>query len=183
MPDDRLPSAATPTLGHDATDGAPAAVSRDRRRPPGWGADLAPRDRPAVPMERQPARLAGVHWSTPEQQPRSVEVLCSLERPGVTPVFGSTLPPRGLSGRLRGYAFRFSENDLRHWLLLLVADRIDVGEGLLRDLASGRVPNLPAEMGMRAELRHNPRGAARKIGLAVGVLALVYLATRKPRKH
>ena len=183
MADDIVTSATTATRGTGPSDGTGAVEADRSRRPFGWGADLPDENRPAVPMERKPARLEGVHWDHPAQQPRHVEVLCSVERPGITPVFGSTVPPRGLSGRLRGVAFRYSENDLRHWLLLLAADRVDVGEGLLADLLSGRVPNLPAEMGMRAELKHNPRGAARKAGLLVGALAVLYLVRRARRRR
>ena len=100
----------------------------------GWGADLDPANRPAVPMERTPPRLEGVHWDVPEQQPVRVEILHSTERPGITPVFGTAVPPSGLSGVIRRRAFRRSENDLRHWLLLLAADRVNVVEGLLEDL-------------------------------------------------
>lgn len=148
----------------------------------GWGADLDPADRPAYPMERTPPRLEGVHWEQPEPQRRTVEVLQSNERPGMTPLFGSPNPPRGLSGKLRRVAFRYSENDLRHWLILLAADRVDVGEGLIEDFASGRVPNLYAEMGGRAELRHNPAGAARKLLTVAAVLGVVYMATRPRRR-
>lgn len=173
MPDDTVTSAAPPSEGDDAP------VQQPRERPPGWGADLPQENRPAVPMERRPARLPGLHWTQPEQQPRHVRVLCSVERPGITPVFGSTVPPRGLSGLLRGLAFRYSENDLRHWLVLLAADRLHVGEGLLDDLLGGRVPNVPMEMGLRAEWQHNPRGAVHKVGLALGALTLLYLWRRR----
>ena len=47
---------------------------------PGWGADLDPADRPAYPKERIPARLPGLHWDEPAQQPQTVEVLRSIER-------------------------------------------------------------------------------------------------------
>ena len=107
----------------------------DRSAITGWGADLDHANRPAYPMERTPPRLHNLHWDQPSAQPVEVEVLVSTERPGITPVFGTTLPPRGLSGSLRRLAFKASENDLRRWLLLMLADRIDVVEGLLHDLA------------------------------------------------
>lgn len=98
---------------------------------PGWGADLDPSDRPAVPMERTPPRLDGLHWADPPPAQRTdVEILVSSERPTLTPVYGSSVPPRGVSGWIRRRAFRHSENNLRHWLMLLLADRIDVVEGL-----------------------------------------------------
>jgi hypothetical protein len=104
------------------------ATRIDPRHVPGWGADLDPAQRPAVPMERTPPRLDGLHWGVPPQQPATVEVLHSIERPGITPVFGSSVPPRGLSGWLRRRAFRRSESDVRHWMTLLLADRIGVIE-------------------------------------------------------
>jgi hypothetical protein len=100
----------------------------------GWGADLDRGDRPAVPKERTPPRLDGLHWDEPERQPQRVEILQSNERPDMTPVFGTSVPPSGLSGTLRRRAFRHTENDLRHWLTLIAADRVDVIEGRLDDL-------------------------------------------------
>jgi hypothetical protein len=148
----------------------------------GWGSDLDHANRPAYPKERTPPRLdPPVRWSEPEMQRQHVEVLTSTERLGMTPVFGSGQPPRGISGQVRRYAFNHSENDLRHWLLLLLADRIDVGEGLIEDLAQGHVPRIYAEMGGAAELRHNPAGAARK-AVVVAVVAgglYAYLRRRK----
>lgn len=149
----------------------------------GWGADLDRANRPAYPMERTPPRLGPVHWTDPpEAQRRGVEVLRSNERPKMTPVFGSTCPPRGLSGTIRRRAFGFSENDLRHWLLLLFADRVDVGEGLIEDLASGHLPRVFNEMGGAAELRHNPMGAAKKVLICTAVIGLAYLALRPRRR-
>lgn len=101
---------------------------------PGWGADLDPADRPGYPKERMPPRLHNVHWTRPEQQQSDVQVFHSTERPGMTPVFGTSVPPSGLSGVLRKRAFRRSENDVRHWLMLMVADRVNVVEGLFEDL-------------------------------------------------
>lgn len=137
----------------------------------GWGSDGPRENRPAVPMERTPPRLE-VQPKPPAQQPVHVEVLHSTERPGITPLFGSPLPPKGLSGAIRRRAFRHSENDLRHWLMLLAADRVDMVEGLASDLASGHVPRLYAETGGRAELRHNPAGAVRKAVTLAAVLGL-----------
>src|SRR4051812_23814224 len=128
----------------------------------GWGSDIDPANRPAVPMERRPARLPGLHWSEIEPQPVREEVLHSVERPGLTPIYGTSVPPSGISGRLRRVAFGYSENDLRHWLLLLAADRINVVEGLVSDVAQGHIPRLYAESGGRAELKHNPKAAAGK---------------------
>ena len=55
----------------------------------GWGADLDRKDRPGVPMERMPARFINPQPGQPEQQVETAEVLVSLERPGITPVFST----------------------------------------------------------------------------------------------
>lgn len=157
-----------------------------QRKPPpgiqGWGADLDPAARPAYPMERTPPRFIDVAWEEPEQQRSTVKVFHSTERPGLTPVFGTAQPPSGLSGMIRGAAFRFSENDLRHWLMLLFADRVNVVEGILDDLAHGHVPNLFREMGGAAEWRYNRAGFYRKAAIAgAAVAVLVYLSARRKR--
>jgi hypothetical protein len=102
----------------------------------GWGADRDPRDRPAFPKERTPPRLENPPRAPLDFQPVRVEVLYSIERPGITPVFGTACPPSGLSGMIRRRAFRHSESDVRHWLQLLLADRVNVAEGLIDDFRS-----------------------------------------------
>ncbi|RZL92680.1 MAG: hypothetical protein EOP82_09480 [Variovorax sp.] len=149
----------------------------------GWGADLDPAQRPAYPKERNPPRLEGVHWNQPPPQSQHIEVLLSTEYESRPPLFGTGPAPAGLSGLIRRYAFGFSENDLRHWLLLLFADRVDVGEGIVADLRAGHVPRIYAEMGGPAELRHNPGGAARKAVVLGAVLGLGYLALRRKARH
>jgi hypothetical protein len=155
-------------------------LSQEMSHIQGWGADLERENRPAVPMERMPPRLDGV---TPldqlEDQPIKMKIYHSTERPGVTPVFGTSTPPTGLSGRLRDVAYQWSENDLRHWLLLLLADRINVVEGIAQDLGRGHVPNIYAEMGGPAELKHNPAGLAKKALIASAVIGGGYYLLRR----
>lgn len=92
-----------------------------------------------------PPRLEGIHWTQPEQQRQHIPVFHSVERDGLTPVFATSTPPSGLSGLIRKGAFRLSENDLRHWLLLFLADRVNVVEGLLGDARkSKRAPAVAA---------------------------------------
>ena len=148
----------------------------------GWGVDLDPADRPAYPMERTPPRLEGMHWHEPEQQPLTVEVLHSTERPGLTPVFGTGQPPSGVSGFVRRAAFKYSENDIRHWLMLLFADRVNVVEGVVDDLAHGHVPNVFAEMGWRAEWKHNRQGFIRKAVVTGAVAATALYLLRRNRR-
>src|ERR1700712_5798467 len=98
-----------------------------RARIPGWGADLDPADRPSVPQERFDPDLAGAHWEVPEQQPEKWPRERSIEHATLTPVFGTSCPPKGLSGVMRKRAYRrYSEARAAHWLLLLAADRVDV---------------------------------------------------------
>ena len=181
-----MDTAVTPSTEHGAapyaerTDPQARRQHGDRSHIPGWGADLDPRDRPAVPRERTPPRLEGVHWDAPEQQTPHVKIHHSIERPGITPVFGTSTPPTGLSGKLRDVAYRYSENDLRHWLLLMAADRVNVGEGLLDDLAHGNVPNVFREMGGPAEWRYNRAGFVKKAVVTTALVgAAVYLLRRR----
>ncbi len=117
-----------------------------------------------------------------ERQRPSVEVLHSIERTGLTPVFGTSVPPSGLSGRLREIAFRFSEGDLRHWAILMLADRVNVGEGLVSDLAQGRLPNVFAEMGLATEWRHNRAAFVRKALVLGAVAGVAVWLMRRPRR-
>lgn len=149
------------------------------QRIPGWGADLDKKNRPAVPMERTPPRFIHQPKSIP-QQPEQIEVFVSPERPGITPLFGTDVPPKGLSGMIRRLAYKLTENDIRHWLLLLVADRVNVVEGLGEDLMRGKVPNVLGEMGIRAEMRYNPRGLVKKTLVASALAGTaIYLLRRR----
>jgi hypothetical protein len=149
----------------------------------GWGADLDRKNRPGVPMERTPPRFIHAHEGPIEQQREDVEVLVSTERPGITPLFGTAQPPKGLSGMIRRAAFKLSENDIRHWLMLLVADRVNMVEGIGEDLARGHIPNVFAEMGIKAELKHNPAGLVKKAAITTAVVGgLWYLMSRRSRR-
>ncbi|WP_229416060.1 hypothetical protein [Pseudoduganella armeniaca] len=150
----------------------------DRSAIQGWGADLDRKNRPAYPMERMPQRL-DAPLTQPEPQAQHVEVLVSPERPHMTPLFGSPQPPSGLSGMLRRAAFKTTENDVRHWLLLLLADRVNVVEGLAEDLARGHVPNIFAEMGIKAEWEHNRVGLVKKVAVAAAVAGVGYYLLKR----
>lgn len=149
---------------------------------PGWGSDLDHKNRPAIPMERTPPRFIHVPQGQPVQQAQTVEVFCSPERPGITPIFGTAEPPKWVSGAIRRLAYKLPENDLRHWLMLLAADRVNMVEGIVEDLAHGHVPNVLGEMGIRAELRHNPAGLVRKALITTAVVGgIVVLLKRRAR--
>src|SRR3569833_3776931 len=80
-----------------------------RARIPGWGADLDPQDRPAVPRERFDPGASGAHWDFPERQPERWPRERSVEHKFLTPVFGTACPPRWVSGAIRKYAYTYSE--------------------------------------------------------------------------
>jgi hypothetical protein len=127
-----------------------------RARIPGWGVDLDPHDRPSVPQERPDPNRSDAHWHFPERQPERWPRERSIEHLQLTPVFGTSCPPKGLSGVMRRYAYRtYSEARAAHWLLLLAADRIDAAESHLRSFATLRPDNPFTQTGVRAELTHH----------------------------
>lgn len=143
---------------------------------PGWGSDLDPSARPGVPMDKAPDIGVEALYPDIEQQVPRVKIHKSTEHARLTPVFGTSCPPRGLSGLIRDYAYKMSEGRISHWLLLMLADRVNVVEDFATDLAHFRVPNIPKEMGLKAEWKYNRQGVIRKVaivGIALGVLSLV----------
>ena len=158
-------------------------VQRDMSHIQGWGADLDRKNRPGVPMERTPPRLDGAPLSAPVQQAQKVEVFVSPERPAITPLFGTAAPPSGLSGMLRRLAYKMTENDVRHFMLLLLADRVNVVEGIGQDLAQGKVPNVLAEMGIKAEWEHNQVGLVKKVAVAGAVAGAAYYLLKRRNKE
>jgi hypothetical protein len=147
---------------------------------PGWGVDADTSNNPTYPMRHIEDQTRGLTWDRPAQQSPTVEVLRSIEHNRLPAVVGTSTPPSGVSGAIRRYAFRRSESDWWHWLLLMGADRINVVEGIVEDLGKGIVPNIPAEMGARAEWRHNKAGFVLKAGatLAIGAALVAVLRGR-----
>jgi glutaredoxin len=145
----------------------------------GWGVDADPANNPTYPMRHvEDQRTRGFTWDRPPLQEPEVEILRSVEHDRLPAVVGTSTPPSGLSGMIRRAAFRRSESDWWHWLLLMGADRINVVEGIVEDLAHGTVPNIPAEMGVKAEWRHNKKGLATKLGVALAAAGAVYTLRR-----
>ena len=140
----------------------------------GWGVDADPKNDPTYPMKnRDDGEHAGYSWERPPQQPITVEVLHSNERSDLTSVFGTSTPPSGLSGSLRRVAFKYSESSYGHWLPLMLADRVGVVEGVLADLGRGRVPNVFAERGWKAEWEHNRTSLIGRILLIATLVSAV----------
>ncbi|HSL11935.1 MAG TPA: hypothetical protein VLA82_11535 [Actinomycetota bacterium] len=123
---------------------------------PGWGVDLDPSDRPSVPRERFDLGATGAHWDFPERQPEKWPRERSIEHEMLTPVFGTAQPPRGLSGAIRKLSYaRYSEARAAHWLLLVLADRVDAVEHHAQSLLSLRPDNPITQTGIKSEITAN----------------------------
>lgn len=164
-----------------------AALAPDVRHPRiepttvnGWGIDADPDNDPTWPMrDRSQDDGPGANWTPPEAQVVDIEVLQSLEYLRRPAVVGQSPAPSGMSGSLRRAAYGFSESQWGHWLILMLADRVNSVEGLVDDLVSGRPPNLLVEIGMVK--RSHARGAAvaSVAGIALAIAGLVWFARRR----
>lgn len=135
----------------------------------GWGADLDPANRPMVPREL-PSDVETVRGNVGARQVPTEKVHLSIEHPDLTPVFGNSCPPHGLSGMLRDYAYQFGEASNRHWMTLIFADRVDMLEHLIGDALRGKPDNYIKEKGWPAYLKYEP-GRSRRL-LTLGAVAL-----------
>lgn len=151
----------------------------------GWGVDADPQNDPTYSIRDQSADQGLTRdWDRPAIQRPDVEIFQSIEHIRQPAVVGVSTPPRGVSGAIRRAAFRYSESHWFHWLMLMGADRIDVVEGVVDDLVHGHVPNVPGEMGIRAELKHNKAGFAKKLAVVGGLSAVgIALLARRRREH
>jgi hypothetical protein len=93
--------------------------------------DLDPRRRPGVPMEQPPHPRPGAQMPI-EPQHSDYPVLKHGGRTAMPPVYGTAVPPKGLSGVLRKLAYSYPDHWARHWMMLLMADRVDSMEHRLR---------------------------------------------------
>jgi hypothetical protein len=148
----------------------------------GWGVDANTNNDPTFPIRhREDLETRGLTWTRPTQQDSDVEILQSIEHDRRPAVLGTSTPPSGISGMIRRYAFRRSESDWLHWLLLMGADRLNVVEGVIEDLGNGHVPNIAAEMGARAEWKYNKRGFITKTAVLAGLATATILVIRARR--
>ncbi|SDJ89284.1 hypothetical protein SAMN05421823_101351 [Catalinimonas alkaloidigena] len=162
----------------------PKTETQPRTDIKGWGIDADPQNDPTYPMrKRSRDDHQGYSWERPPQQPIDSEVLHSIERPNVTSVFGNSRPPRGLSGQIRRWAFQYGEGSFAHWLPLVLADRVDVVEGVIEDLKAGHVPNFFAERGLRASWKYDRSGVMKGLLIRAGVAAAVLVLLAPKRKR
>ena len=149
---------------------------------PGWGSDLDLARRPGVPRDKAPQLGAEALYAPIVQQESDVKIHKSTEHARLTPVFGTSCPPTGVSGAIRDFAYKFSEGRLTRWLALMFADRVNVVEDIVGDLARGRVPNIPKEMGIASEWRYNRQAFITKTAVTVGVGILLIGILRSRRR-
>lgn len=140
----------------------------------GWGIDADPKNDPTYPIKKRTnAEHEGYAWDRPAQQPAEVQILKSVERPNLTAVFGTASPPMGLNGKIREFAFKYSESSYGRWLPLVLADRVGAIEGVIDDLKKGHVPNIFAERGWGAEWKYNRTNFLLKMAAAAAVTVVV----------
>ncbi|RVT97185.1 hypothetical protein EOD41_19450 [Mucilaginibacter limnophilus] len=154
----------------------------DYKSIPGWGMDADPENEPTYPMKNYTGDDHNrINYERSAPQPVTVEILKSNERPILPAVFGTSVPPSGLSGVIRRYAFQHSEDRYRHWLPLILADRINVVEGLIDDIKKGHFPNIFVEKGFKASLKYDKARLLRKVFIAGFVTAAVITSMRKKK--
>jgi hypothetical protein len=148
----------------------------------GWGIDADPKNDPTYPMKhRTDDEHSGYNWERPSQQKTDVEVLRSNERINYTAVYGTSVPPSGLSGVIRRFAFKYGEGSYAHWIPLVIADRVNVVEGIIDDIRRGHFPNIFAEQGIKAEWKYNRAGLIKKVvvGAVITGVVLGFLFRKK----
>lgn len=150
----------------------------------GWGVDADPDNEPTYPMKHYTGDdHKRLNYSRPERQHSNLEVLKSNERPGLSAVYGTSVPPSGVSGRIRRYAFKYGEGSYGHWFPLLIADRVNVWEGIISDIRKGFIPNILRELGIKSEWKYNKKGLAKKVlvGAAIATAAVLLLSQKKKK--
>lgn len=145
----------------------------------GWGVDADVENDPTWPMrDRSKDDGPGLNWDRPALQEPDVEILQSVEHERLPAALGTSTPPRGLSGVVRRRAFAFSESQWGHWLLLMLADRINSVEGVLQDFGRGRLPNPLVEMGLVKASRSRETALVTAAAAGAAVLAAAWLVRR-----
>ncbi len=95
-------------------------------RPAHWGVDRDLSRRPGVPMEREPRPWPNTRFPPEPQHGEPASPLHGRRNKHMPPVFGTAEPLRGLSGMVRRAAYRNPDHLPRHWLMLLLGDRVEL---------------------------------------------------------
>lgn len=165
---------------------SPINTPIDPRQIKGWGVDADPKNDPTYPMRARmnAAQDPDVKHRPDALQPETTEVLRSIERPNVSAVYGTPEPPKGLSGMIRRFAFKYSENRYRHWLPLIVADRVNMVEGLIEDVAKGKLPNIWAEKGYNMDWKYKRNSLILKLSVLTAITAgaTIWLSSGSKKK-
>ena len=148
----------------------------------GWGVDADPANDPTYSYRDRSNDDHSGKWTRPTLQQSDVEQLQSVEHKQLPAVFGTSSPPRYVSGMMRRLAFRWTESNWAHWMLLMGADRVNMVEGLVEDLAHAKIPNVPKEMGVPAEWRHNKKGLAQKLAITAAVGGAMFALWKRRTK-
>lgn len=155
----------------------------DYKNIPGWNMDADPENEPTYPMKKYTGDDHNrSNYERPPLQPVHEEILHSNERPNISAVFGTPNAPSGLSGVIRRHAFKYSESNYSHWLYLILADRINMVEGVIDDLKRGHIPNIFAERGMKADWKYNRKELIRNAVIATVLATTVIALLRKKKK-
>ncbi len=150
----------------------------------GWAIDANTKNDPTYPMRRRSKEdTKSYDWKRPSLQAAHTEILHSNERPGLTAVFGTSAPLSGLSGIIRRFAFKYSEGKIYHWLALLLADRVNMVEGLVADISQGHLPNVLTESGIKAEWKHNPKAVITKAVIGAAIVTSIFLLLKHKRNE
>jgi hypothetical protein len=159
-------------------------IANEPKNIPGWGMDADPENDPTYPMKHwNGADHERIHYEKASQQPVNIEVLKSVERPTLSTVFGTSTPPAGLSGVIRRQAYKYSEATGAHWMTLMLADKIDVIQGIVNDIRHGIFPNFAAELGWRAKWRHDRAKLVTSVAVKVlAIAAVTYWLMRKKKR-
>ncbi len=132
------------------------------RRPAWWGVDRELSRRPGVPMMRSPEPWPNARLDIERMDP-ALSAVFKHGRPNREwpPVFGTTCPPKGLSGLIRKWASSLPDHKPQHWLLKLLGDRVDSAEHRLKKLAPVALPLAAAGLLGRLYLRDRSSGTRR----------------------
>ncbi|HZS02966.1 MAG TPA: hypothetical protein VFE37_29925 [Chloroflexota bacterium] len=101
-----------------------------------------------------------------------------LDPEAATPVYGTAAPTSGVPAQIRRQAYSLPQHDPNHWMLLLLADRVESGGNLLHEAASlGQQGWVLRHFGR--QIRAYPGATAAFGALALGGVVLAVLARRR----